>query len=68
MKMNASMADLLEGAEFHVREEDVPDQFRAVVREGWTLDGEAQLLTALHSGYSGLGCRSSRTSFTTRPP
>lgn len=55
MKMNASMADLLEGAEFHVREEDVPDQFRAVVREGWTLDGEAQLLTALHSGYSGVG-------------
>ncbi|MFI6658955.1 hypothetical protein ACIBL8_25900 [Streptomyces sp. NPDC050523] len=53
--MNARMSDLLEGFELHAREEDVPDQFRAVVRAGWTADGDAQLLTALHSGYSGGG-------------
>ncbi|WP_371669418.1 hypothetical protein OG985_18175 [Streptomyces sp. NBC_00289] len=39
----------------HASEEDVPDAFRAVVRAGWTMDGDAQLLTALRSGYSGGG-------------
>lgn len=33
----------------------MPDQFRAVVRGGWLLDGDAQLLAVLHSGYSGGG-------------
>ena len=53
--MNSRMFDLLGGVEPRAREEDVPDQFRAVVRGGWTVDGEAQLLTVLHSGYSGGG-------------
>ncbi|WP_369391218.1 hypothetical protein AB5J72_28910 [Streptomyces sp. CG1] len=53
--MNARMSGLLGGVEPRAREEDVPDQFRAVVHGGWTTDGEAQLLTVLHSGYSGGG-------------
>ncbi|MEU5892815.1 hypothetical protein ABZ835_39145 [Streptomyces sp. NPDC047461] len=33
----------------------MPDQFRAVTHAGWTMDGGAQLLSALRSGYSGSG-------------
>lgn len=36
MRVNAKMADLLAGFEVDVREEHVPDQFRAVVQRGWT--------------------------------
>ncbi|MFE7167090.1 hypothetical protein [Streptomyces sp. NPDC057616] len=55
MRMNAGMLDLLGGVTPSAREQDVPEPFRAVVREGWILDGGAQLLTVLHSGYSGGG-------------
>lgn len=49
------MAELLRTVEPHAREKDVPDQFRAVTQAGWTMDGDAQLLSALRSGYSGAG-------------
>lgn len=49
------MSELLGTVEPHAREEDVPDQFRAVTHAGWTVDGDAQLLSALQSGYSGSG-------------
>lgn len=55
--MNSRMSDLLGGVEPRAREEDVPEPFRAVVRGGWTVDGEAQLLAVLYSGYSGGGGR-----------
>ncbi|WP_234438958.1 hypothetical protein [Streptomyces sp. NRRL B-3229] len=47
------MADLLAGFEVDVREEHVPDQFRAVVQRGWIEQDGAQLLAALYSNYSG---------------
>lgn len=53
MRANAEMSALLEAVEHIVREEDVPDPFRAIVRAGWTSEGDAQLLSALYSGYSG---------------
>ncbi|MFF4277050.1 hypothetical protein [Streptomyces sp. NPDC001536] len=49
------MAALLKTVELHAREEDAPDQFRVVVKAGWVTDGDAHLLTALKSGYSGAG-------------
>ncbi len=49
------MSDLLGGDEPRARAEDVPDPFLSVVRGGWTVEGEAQLLTVLYSGYSGGG-------------
>jgi hypothetical protein len=53
--MNAGMSDVLEGVELRVQEERVPDQFRAVVQGGWTVENGAHLLTALYSNYSGAG-------------
>ncbi|MFJ4202505.1 hypothetical protein ACIP2Y_23165 [Streptomyces sviceus] len=47
------MADLLASVEPCVREDYVPDQFRAVVQGGWTVADGAQLLAALYSNYSG---------------
>lgn len=59
MRTNTGMAALLKTVELYAREEDVPDQFRVVVEAGWITDGDAHLLTALKSGYSG----ASRTEF-----
>lgn len=53
--MNARMFELLGTAEPHAREEDAPEPFQAIARGGWTIDGDAHLLTALRSGYSGAG-------------
>ena len=53
VRATAGMSALLEAVEHIVREVDVPDPFRAIVRAGWTSEGDAQLLSALHSGYSG---------------
>jgi len=53
MRVIIRMSDLLGGVELCVREERVPDQFRAVVQGGWTVENGAQLLTALYSNYSG---------------
>ncbi|MFD4557094.1 hypothetical protein ACFWP5_22720 [Streptomyces sp. NPDC058469] len=47
------MSEFFKAVEHIVQEEDVPDPFRAIVRAGWTSEGDAQLLTALFSGYSG---------------
>ncbi|MET7730913.1 hypothetical protein ABZT02_06055 [Streptomyces sp. NPDC005402] len=47
------MSDVLDGVELCVREECVPDQFRAVVQGGWTVENGAHVLTALYSNYSG---------------
>ncbi|MGQ4433584.1 MULTISPECIES: hypothetical protein [unclassified Streptomyces] len=47
------MSEFFGAVEHIAREEDVPDPFRAIVRAGWTSEGDAQLLSALHSGYSG---------------
>ncbi|MES5823849.1 hypothetical protein [Streptomyces sp. RG80] len=55
MRTNAQMSEFLRAVEIRVREEDMPDQFRAVVEAGWTLEEEARLLRALYSGYSGVG-------------
>lgn len=55
MRMNARMAELLGTAEPRARDEDTPEPFLAVARAGWTIEGDAHLLTALRSGYSGAG-------------
>ncbi|MEV5531429.1 hypothetical protein [Streptomyces prunicolor] len=47
------MSEFLETVERIAQEEDVPDSFRAIVRAGWTTEGDAQLLTAPFSGFSG---------------
>ncbi len=44
------MSVLFVAVEHFVRDEDVPDPFRVIVRAGWTSKGYAQLLKALHSG------------------
>lgn len=49
------MSQFLEAVQPRARDEDVPDAFRSIVRAGWTTDGDAQLLAALRSGYSGGG-------------
>ncbi|MFF9099609.1 hypothetical protein ACF1AU_03350 [Streptomyces rubrogriseus] len=49
------MSEVLAAVEPCVREEDVPEPFRAVVRAGWSVQDDAQVLTALHAGYSGFG-------------
>ncbi|WOX12130.1 hypothetical protein [Streptomyces sp. N50] len=51
--MNARMSESFEAIDRTAREEDVPDPFRAIVRAGWTSEGDALLLSALHFGYSG---------------
>ncbi|MFF3960399.1 hypothetical protein ACFYZI_02400 [Streptomyces griseorubiginosus] len=53
MRVNVKLADLLAGFELEVREEHVPDQFRAVVQRGWIEEDGAQLLASLYSNYSG---------------
>jgi len=53
MRMNARMSEFFEAVEHIAQEEDVPDPFRAIIRAGWVAEGDAQLLTALFSGYSG---------------
>jgi hypothetical protein len=55
--MNTRMSALLGGRAPRAREEDVPEQFLAVVRGGWIVEGDAQLLKLLRSGYSGGGTR-----------
>ncbi|MFF9128636.1 hypothetical protein [Streptomyces sp. NPDC014806] len=52
-RMNAWMSAHLGAGGIRVREEDVPEPFRLIVHEGWTVDGDAHLLTALRSGYHG---------------
>ncbi|WP_307176608.1 hypothetical protein [Streptomyces africanus] len=49
------MFELLGTAEPHARTEDAPEPFQAIADAGWTRDGDAHLLTALRSGYSGAG-------------
>lgn len=53
MRMNSRMSEFFEAIDRTAREEDVPDPFRAIARAGWTSEGDAQLLSALYSGYSG---------------
>ncbi|MET7482554.1 hypothetical protein [Streptomyces sp. NPDC005538] len=49
------MSELIAETEARAKEEDVPDAYRAIVAAGWIVDGDARLLAALHSGYSGTG-------------
>jgi hypothetical protein len=67
MRVNVRMSDLLEGVEPCVREENVPDHFRAVVQSGWTVERGAQLLKFCTRTTRELSSPSSEMSFTTRP-